>query len=183
MARPPTSLPPSTSSPLNITLLLGSFVHPPAKIELFKLVVPPSQPALAHAEEPFFHPLPEIHHTFRADPKTPPRLLSLVFSAIVVAPWVVLLGLVRISKHCTGVYGYIDNMLQWGYIQPKVPQLFSLNVLPFILNLAAFEGLLLWYWVDLKIGQVLAYGAVLGLFTAAAGNRALSAISKQRLRK
>jgi oligosaccharyltransferase complex subunit delta (ribophorin II) len=36
--------------------------------------------------------------------------------------------------------------------------------------------LIVWYWVDLKIGQVLSYGAVLALLTAAAGKKALESI-------
>jgi oligosaccharyltransferase complex subunit delta (ribophorin II) len=42
-----------------------------------------------------------------------------------------------------------------------------------MLSLTAFEALLFWYWVDLKLGQVLAYGAIAGLVTAIAGKQAL----------
>ncbi|TFY75364.1 hypothetical protein EWM64_g8645, partial [Hericium alpestre] len=35
MARPPPSLPPSGDAPLKVTLILGSFVHSPAKYDLF----------------------------------------------------------------------------------------------------------------------------------------------------
>ena len=45
--------------------------------------------------------------------------------------------------------------------------------MPFTVSLSAFEGLLFWYWVDLKLGQVLAYGAALGLVTVVAGKKAL----------
>jgi oligosaccharyltransferase complex subunit delta (ribophorin II) len=45
--------------------------------------------------------------------------------------------------------------------------------MPFVATLATFEGLLFWYWVDLKLGQVLLYGGILALFTAAAGKQAL----------
>ena len=96
MARPPTSLPPTGEAPLRVTLLLGSFAHISAKFELFELIVPPSQAAPQHPDEASFHLLPEIQHTFRPEPKTPPRFISAIFSALVLAPWVVLLGLVRI---------------------------------------------------------------------------------------
>jgi Oligosaccharyltransferase subunit Ribophorin II len=42
-----------------------------------------------------YHPLPEIQHTFRPDPQTPYVILSAIGTIAVVAPWVVLLGLVR----------------------------------------------------------------------------------------
>ena len=43
------------------------------------------------------------------------------------------------------------------------------------------EGLLLYYWAALRLGQVLAYGAVLGSVTAFAGNRALNSLAKWRV--
>ena len=95
MMRPPPSLPPTTANnPLTVTLLLGSFVHSPRQVELFDMYLPPSQPPPQHPEEYTFHPLPEIVHTFRPEQKTPPSILPAVFTGLVVAPWVVLLGLV-----------------------------------------------------------------------------------------
>ncbi|KAL4254738.1 Dolichyl-diphosphooligosaccharide--protein glycosyltransferase subunit 2 [Abortiporus biennis] len=164
MARPPLSIPPTTSAnPLKVTLLIGSFTHPPVKIDLFDLFLPESLPAPQHPEEPNFHLLPEIHHTFRPDQKLPPKFISAVFAAAVLGgPWVVLLGL-------------------WTQIKPSTPRLFSPHILPFILSLTAFEGLLLWYWVALKLGDVLLYGSILGVVTAVTGKNALSTMSDWRL--
>lgn len=97
MAKPPTSLPPTGADPLKVSLLLGSFVHDPVQYELFELHVPASQPAPQHPDEATFHVLPTIVHTFRPDPVSPPKIISAVFSALVVSPWVVLLGFVRVS--------------------------------------------------------------------------------------
>ncbi|KDQ58336.1 hypothetical protein JAAARDRAFT_154768 [Jaapia argillacea MUCL 33604] len=156
MARPPASLPPTspTSPPLKVSLLLGSFAHSPAKFDLFELSIPASQPVAQHPDEASFHLLPEIQHTFRPEQKLPPRPVSAFFAALVLTPWVVLIGL------C-------------ATIQPTVPHLFSPRILPFTTLLGAFEALLLWYWVDLKIGQVLMYGGVLAVLTATAGKQAL----------
>ena len=96
MARPPASLPPSGKEPLKVSLYIGSFKHDPAQYELFDLVVPPSQPPAQHADEVFFHPRPEIFHTFRPEQKVPPKFVSAVFTLLLAAPWVVLLGLVRL---------------------------------------------------------------------------------------
>ena len=46
--------------------------------------------------------------------------------------------------------------------------------------LGAFEALLVWYWVALKLPDVLLYGAVLGLVTALVGNQALATIARRR---
>jgi oligosaccharyltransferase complex subunit delta (ribophorin II) len=51
------------------------------------------------------------------------------------------------------------------------------------MTLGAFEILLFWYWVDLKLGQVLLYGGVLGVVTIFAGKYALSSIAQHRVSK
>ncbi|KAI5119881.1 hypothetical protein M0805_008552 [Coniferiporia weirii] len=162
MARPPLSLPPTGKAPLQVTLILGSFVHDPLQVHLFDLVLPASAPPPQHTDEPSFHLLPEIEHTFRPDPKSPPQIISAVFAAIVLSPWLMLLPVLTKVPH-------------------KVPHLFSPKILSFVALLAAFEGLLLWYWVALRLGQVLAYGAVLGFFTVFAGKSALNTLAKLRI--
>lgn len=96
MAKPPSSLPPSGAAPLHVSLLLGSFVHSPATLDLFDLYVPPSAPAPVHPEEVFYQSRPEIAHTFRPEPKLPPSPISALFAALVLAPWAVLFVLVRV---------------------------------------------------------------------------------------
>jgi len=155
MARPPASLPPtSADSSLKVSLIIGSFVHSPLKYDLLDLTIPASQPVTPHPEEHTFHSLPAIHHTFNLEQQLPPSIISAVASVLVVSPWLVLLGL-------------------WSNISPKVPHLFSANILPFTATLAAFEGLLFWYWIDLKLGQVLLYGGVLGVVAIMTGKNAL----------
>ena len=95
MAKPPPSLPPTTTNPLAVSLIIGSFEHTGLQAYIFDLVVPPSQPAPVHPDEARFHLLPEIEHTFRPDQKMPPKFISFVASLITLSPWVVLIGLVR----------------------------------------------------------------------------------------
>ena len=95
MARPPASLPPTTDRPLAVSLILGSFVHDPATFDLFDLYVPASSTHPPHPDEASFHPQPPIAHTFRPEQRSPPKVVSAFFAALVLAPWVVLLGLVR----------------------------------------------------------------------------------------
>ncbi|KAF8995584.1 oligosaccharyl transferase delta subunit [Cyathus striatus] len=165
VSKPPLSLPPtSLNDPLSVTLILGSTIYSPLKVDIFDLVLPPSLPVPAHPDEASFHVLPEIQHTFRPEQKLPPRPVSALFSLMVIAPWVVLVGL-------------------WSQVSPRPTHLFSPSILPFIqlLTLGAFEVLLFWYWVDLKLGQVLTYGAILGVVMIFTGRNALASIGARRL--
>lgn len=162
MARPPASLPPTSSSSLSVELFVGSFVHSPLQAYLFDLVLPPSHPTPKHPEESHYHVKPEIQHTFRPDPTSPPKFISAVFTGVVLAPWAVL-------------------ALLWSQISTPLPHLFSSSIIPFTSTLAIFEVLLVWYWVDLKLGQVLLYGSVLGVVAVFTGHRALVSIGQRRL--
>ncbi|KAF8637856.1 hypothetical protein AX17_002482 [Amanita inopinata Kibby_2008] len=162
MAKPPSSLPPTATAPLRVTLLIGAPNYTPISADLFDLHVPPSHPAPVHPDEASFHPLPEIKHTFHAEQTLPPRPISAVFSTLVLSPWFALLGL-------------------WAKCAPRPTYLFSPHVLPFIATLGAFEVLLFCYWVNLRLGQVLLYGTVLGLVTIFTGKHALTTIASRRL--
>ena len=179
MAKPPTSLPPSGAAPLHVSLLLGSFVHSPATLDLFDLHIPPSAPAPVHPDEQFYHPLPELAHTFHPDPKLPPRIISAFFTALVVAPWVVLLGLVRVSFVQPGPFVSLMTT-QWGAVKPSAPHLLSLSILPFVLSLVLIEGLLFWYWVELRLGQILLYGSGAAALAVLTGKQALLGIAVRR---
>lgn len=182
MARPPASLPPTTTNPLKVSLILGSFVHSPAQYELFDLSLPASQPPPTHADEITFAPRPEITHTFRPEQRIPAKAVSAFFGAFVFWPWLVLLGFVRPSFRSSDCPLTNDAWcIQWYEIGPRVPHLFSPHVVPFVVSLAAFEGLLFWYWVDLRLGQVLLYGGILAIPTALAGKQALVKTSEWRL--
>lgn len=161
MARPPASLPPTSNRPLEVSLILGSFVHEPAKFDLFDLFVPPSQTSAPHVDEAKFHEQPSIHHSFRSEQKLPPKFVSAMFSALVLSPWVVLLGL-------------------WSNVGLRVPHLLAPRIFPFTVLLGAFEALLCWYWVDLKLGQVLLYGGILAVPTVFAGRTALATTGNWR---
>lgn len=96
MAKPPLSFPPTTSTPLKVSLFIGAPSHSPLKVNLGELVVPPSGVASPHPEESLYHSLPPLAHTFNPEPKLPPRFISATAAAAVVAPWVILLGMVSL---------------------------------------------------------------------------------------
>jgi len=97
MAKAPPTFPPTVQGvPLQVTLYLGKQEFTPAALELFDLYVPPSLPPSVHPDEATFRLLPEIKHTYAPDQKSPHKFISGVFSGLVLAPWALLLGLVRI---------------------------------------------------------------------------------------
>lgn len=181
MARPPASLPPTTTNPLKVSLILGSYIHSPAQYDLFDLLVPASQPPPTHADAAAFAPRPEITHTFRPEQRIPAKAVSAFFAAFVFWPWLVLVGFVRPPLLCSHAVADPALCAQWFEIGPRVPHLFSPHILPFTASLAAFEVLLFWYWVDLHLGQVLLYGGILAVPTALAGRQALVKTSEWRL--
>ncbi|KAF9236655.1 hypothetical protein BU15DRAFT_89052 [Melanogaster broomeanus] len=167
MARPPASLPPTTDHPLTVSLILGSFVHEPEKYDLFDLYVPASASSAPHPDEASFHVLPTIAHTFRPEQNLP--LNSFAWSGA--------------SYTCLQFHERLNTPLQWGTTGISVPHLFSPRILPFTALLGAFEVLLFWYWVDLKLGQVLLYGGVLAIPTIFAGKTALATTGEWRAGK
>jgi oligosaccharyltransferase complex subunit delta (ribophorin II) len=62
----------------------------------------------------------------------------------------------------------------------KTPHLSSPAILPFVGALAAAEGLLLWYWVALRLGTVLLYGAMLVPLALFTGKQALVSLAERR---
>ncbi|KAF5371595.1 hypothetical protein D9758_003496 [Tetrapyrgos nigripes] len=170
MSKPPLSIPPTSTAPLEVSLFIGgsttSTSYSPLKMDLFSLHIPASHPVPPHPDEASFHLLPEIEHTFRPDPKLPPTFISAVFAgAVIAAPWIVLLGL-------------------WFSLPSlPLPSLASPSILPFTLSIGAFEFLLYKYWVELKLGDVLFYGAILGGVTVFTGRTALRAVEQRRVGK
>jgi hypothetical protein len=71
---------------------------------------------------------------------------------------------------------------QWGAVRPGAPHLFSPSVLSFVLSLALIEGLLFWYWIELRLGQILLYGSGAATLTLLTGKQALAGIAKRRTR-
>ncbi|KAF5356930.1 hypothetical protein D9756_006502 [Leucocoprinus leucothites] len=164
MAKPPLSFPPTVEGvPLQVTLYLGKPDYTPVAVELFDLYVPASLPPSVHPEEADFHPLPVIKHTFAPAQKLPSKFVSTLFSGLVLAPWALLLGL-------------------WSQVSPRLTHAFSPSILPFIASLGAYEVLIFYYWVNLRLGQVLLYGGILAIVTLFTGKHALRSVARRRVK-
>ncbi|KAJ3089162.1 proteasome regulatory particle base subunit [Quaeritorhiza haematococci] len=113
------------------------------------------------SEDPTYSKMPEIHHVFRDAEKMPPSWLSLIFSGLVLAPWLLLLGL-------------------WASNGANISNLFASSSLlvfgsAFSACLVAVIGLFYLYWTRLNLFQLLGYGSVLSVVTSIIGRQALVA--------
>lgn len=87
----------SSAGPLDASLVIASFgSSKPYNMKAFDLIIElDSGSSLPASEKPLrYGKLPEIHHIFKSDPKSPPKIITLVFAAAVIAALPILLGTV-----------------------------------------------------------------------------------------
>ncbi|XP_041772160.1 dolichyl-diphosphooligosaccharide--protein glycosyltransferase subunit 2 [Anopheles merus] len=105
-------------------------------------------------------PLPEIVHQFRAPEKRPPRFVSDLFTALCIAPLVILFGL-------------------WAKLGVNVKNFpLSLGAIGFHLGLGAILVLFGIFWLRLNMFDTIRYLIPLALFTFICGNRMLRKIAR-----
>ena len=87
----------SSTEPLDASLVIASFGSAkPYNVKAFDLAVEvDSGSPLPASEKPLrYGKLPQIHHIFKSDPNSPPKIITLIFTAAVIAALPVLLGAV-----------------------------------------------------------------------------------------
>jgi oligosaccharyltransferase complex subunit delta (ribophorin II) len=110
----------------------------------------------------------EIHHIFREDPRSPPKIISLVFAAAVVASLPVLLG-------AWASLGANGNHL--GKALGNAPISHGL----FYGSILAMEGIFFLYYTSWNLFQTLPAAAVAGVVAFVSGSKALSEVQERRL--
>ncbi len=91
----------SSSEPLTASLVIASFrTSKPYNSHAFDLSIErdPNSPLPKHEKPLRYGKLPEIHHIFKSDPANAPKIITLIFTAAVVAALPLLL--VAVSR-CT----------------------------------------------------------------------------------
>ncbi|KAM4622824.1 dolichyl-diphosphooligosaccharide--protein glycosyltransferase subunit 2 isoform 2-T2 [Discoglossus pictus] len=112
-----------------------------------------------------FTPKPDIQHLFREPEKRPPNVVSNTFTALVLAPLLLL-------------------FILWLKVGANISNLsFSPSTIIFHLGHAAMLGLMYVYWTQLNMFQTLQYLAILGTVTFLAGNRMLAHKAVKRTEK
>lgn len=173
-------LPPSfvaSSSPLTLTMAVGDFTGniksifiPVAQVQLNydSLTVAAAKKSLG--EPPLVYaPLPELRHTFRADPKNPPKIITLAFLGAVGAALVGLFG-------AWAALGANLSAL------PKALAAAPLSHPTFFASLLALEGVFAMYYLKWNLFQTLTAALVVGPVAFLSGSRALREVRARRVK-
>ena len=130
--------------------------------------------------------LPEIHHKFKADPKSPPKIITLVFTAAVLFALPTLFTTVSTMPWSCPTRR--SNMLyQWLSLGANVNHLskaFGSSPIPhsiFLLSIIAMEGVFFLYYTSWNLFQTLPAAAGIGLVAFLTGSRALTEVQERRL--
>lgn len=110
----------------------------------------------------------EIHHIFRSDPKSPPKIITLVFAAAVAAALPVLLGV-------WATLGANTNHLSKALGDAPVSHAL------FYSSILAMEGIFFMYYTTWNLFQTLPAAAVVGFVAFLSGSRALTEVQERRL--
>ncbi|KAH7027618.1 Oligosaccharyltransferase subunit Ribophorin II-domain-containing protein [Microdochium trichocladiopsis] len=124
---------------------------------------------VAKYEKPLrYGKLAEIHHIFRADPKSPPKIISLVFVLAVLATIpAVLIGWIALGANVD----HLSKALSAAPISHAV----------FFGSIIAMEGVFFLYYVSWTLFQVLPVIALVGTATFLSGTKALGEVQSRRL--
>ncbi|PSS15245.1 hypothetical protein M430DRAFT_142785 [Amorphotheca resinae ATCC 22711] len=161
----------TTSQPLRATLLLASFgSSKPLSSHVFDLEVKPDPNfGLPKYEKPLrYGKLAEIHHIFKEDPKSGPKIISIFFTLAVVATVPVLLG----------AWAYLGaNLSHLAEATSSAPIAHGL----FFGSILSMEGIFFMYYSSWNLFQTLPIAGLVGLVAFLSGSKALSEVQSRRL--
>ncbi|KAF3150287.1 hypothetical protein TWF569_004679 [Orbilia oligospora] len=156
---------------LSFTLVLGSFGQStPLSIEIAKITPVLDAAAKKALPEPplKYQKLNEIHHIFRAEPRSPPKVISLVFLAAVAA---CLPGLFGAWFGLSANLSHLPKSLAASPVAHPI----------FFASLLAFEAVFFAYYTQINIFQTLAAVTVISPVALLSGSRALREVRARRL--
>ncbi|KAK2761330.1 hypothetical protein FQN54_001852 [Arachnomyces sp. PD_36] len=160
----------SASKTLDASFVIGSFGDSKAyNSPAFQLAIDhKGAVAPGSSETVRYGKLDEIHHIFKSDAQSPPVVVSLVFTAAVLATLPVLAGI-------------------WLYLGANVNHLTSalksspLSHAVFFGSLASLEGIFFLYYTSWNLFQTLPAVLGVGVVACLSGSRALSEVQERRL--
>ncbi|EPS42201.1 hypothetical protein H072_3939 [Dactylellina haptotyla CBS 200.50] len=160
-----------TSPSLTLTVAIGSFGQAtPLSVEIATVNLSLDAATKKSLAEPplKYGKLNEIHHIFRPEPRSPPKIISLVFLVGVLACLPALFGAwFALSANVS----HLPKALAASPIAQPV----------FFLSLLAFEGVFFAYYTKINIFQALAAVAIISPVTMISGSRALREVRARRL--
>ena len=179
----------SSTGPLDVSLVIASFgSSKPYDSKAFDLLIEINAGSpLPASEKPLrYGKLPEIHHIFKSDPKSPPKIITLVFAAAAIAALPVLLGAVS-TNIATLTRPANQGSLQWIFLGANLnhfSKAFSGSPIPhalFFCSILAMEGLFFMYYTSWNLFQTLPPAFGIGLVTFLSGSRALREVQGRRI--
>ncbi|RPA82008.1 hypothetical protein BJ508DRAFT_103331 [Ascobolus immersus RN42] len=191
---PTSKIPPvllQATEPLELTLMLGSPGQEtyPSTIQIGTLKPTLEKPA-TYTPPVRYRAKDEIHHIFNADPKSPPKILTLVFLGAVLASLVGLVGAVSLPSRSTLSLSFpkiITDILQWALLGANLAALpSSLKAAPvsnllFLASIAAMEGTFAMYYLSWNLFRTLAVASGIAVVAVLSGRGALRDARARRL--
>ncbi|KIW07225.1 uncharacterized protein PV09_02083 [Verruconis gallopava] len=157
--------------PLEASIVIGSFgSSTPYKSKAFSLSIDldPNAPLPEQEQQLRYGKKPEIHHIFKSDPKSPPRIITLIFTAGVVACLPVLLG-------AWLMLGANANHLA------KALSAAPISHVLFVGSIFAMECVFFLYYTSWNLFQTLPVAGIIGVVAFYSGSKALSEVQERRL--
>lgn len=159
-----------SATPLKVSIVLASFgSSTPLNQHVLELSIETDDnaPPIAPPAPERYAKKPEIHHIFRGDPKSPPKVVSLVFTLAVLATLPVIAG--------TWLFlgGNVDHMGKAFGANPVAHGLFFGSIV-------AMEGVFFMYYISWNLFQTLPVAAIVGTVAFVSGSRALTEVQERR---
>lgn len=161
----------AAESPITANLVIASFgssLPYNSKAFTFTPTKDSAAPSAVPSPPMRYGSLPEIHHIFRGDPKSPPKAISGLFTLAVLATLPVLLGgwllLGANVNHLSKAMGSdpVSHALFFG-------------------SLVALEGIFFLYYTSWNLFQTLPAVGIFGAIAFVSGSRALTEVQERRL--
>ncbi|KAK1834861.1 Dolichyl-diphosphooligosaccharide--protein glycosyltransferase subunit 2 [Podospora conica] len=159
------------TKPLEASIVIGSFGSAQAynsRVFEVQIKTDPTAPAPSYEKPVRYGPKPEIHHIFRADPQSPPKIISLFFAAAVIATVPAL-------------------FLAWLMLGANVNHLSkALSAAPlshasFFGSIVAMEFVFFMYYTSWNLFQMLPVAGIVSVVTILSGTKALGEVQSRRL--
>lgn len=167
----------ASSSPLTLNMAIGDFTEnitsifiPIAQVQLNYDDMTVSAAKKSLGEPPLVYaPLPELRHTFRPDPKNPPKILTLLF-----------LG--AVGTALVGLFGVWATLGANLSALPKALGAAPLSHPTFLGSLLALEWVFMMYYLKWNLFQTLTAAIIVGPVAFYSGSRALREVRARRLK-
>lgn len=175
-------------TPLKASIVIGSFGNTkPYDSPAFEVKIESDSPLPSPPREKSvrYGKLDEIHHRFRADPRSPSVLITLPFVLAVIAAVPALFGAVGGLNKL--IMYTANSMGQWGMLGANVnhaSKAFGSAPIPYALFLStvvAMEGTFFMYYKSWNLFQTLPTAIGIGLVAFLSGSRALREVQERRL--